>query len=69
MIKLFAGGMLLLSTACSVDTIKRLGYETGKQYVCNTQEPNLPDKVRQCQENAQSYEEYEVARAEILSRE
>jgi len=61
-------GTALLLSACSEDAITRLAYETGKQYVCNTQEPNLPDRVRQCQENAQSYEEYKAARAQMLSR-
>ena len=65
---LLVTGIVLLSTACSMDEIKRFGYESGNQYVCNEQEPNLPDKVRQCRQKAQSYDEYQSARAETLSK-
>jgi hypothetical protein len=60
-------GMLLLTTACSLDEVKRFAYETGNNYACNEHEPNLPEKVRECEENALSYEEYKAARDETLS--
>ncbi len=60
-------GIVLPSTACSIDAIKRIGYWTGTHYVCNYQEPNLSDKVWECEKNTMSYEEYEAARAETLS--
>ncbi len=60
-------GTVLLLTACSMDEIKRFGYWTGTHYVCNHQEPNLPDKVWKCEKNTMSYEDYEAARAETLS--
>ncbi|MFT7460581.1 MAG: hypothetical protein ACI909_003269 [Planctomycetota bacterium] len=42
-------GFVSMSSACSLDDIKRLSHEAGNHYVCNYQEPNLPDKVRECQ--------------------
>ena len=67
-INILSGICLILSAAaCSMDELKRSAYVTANNYACNEHEPNLPDKVRQCQEREMSYEEYKVAREKVLS--
>ena len=68
LIKMLPGLCLVLSaSACSMDDLKRTAYEVGNNYACNEHEPNLPEKVRQCQEREMSYEQYKVAREKTLS--
>ena len=66
-VRLLAVVLPVFTCACSLDDINRLAYETGTQYVCNEQQPNLPDQVRECQASSMSYDAYRAARAETLS--
>ena len=59
--------LVLSTTACTLDELKHTAYMMGNNYACNEHEPNLPEKVRQCEEREMSYEEYKAAREKILS--
>ena len=52
---------------CNGNWWNRLGYDISNDYVCQQQEPNLPDRVRECKENTMSYEEYRTERAKTLA--
>ena len=61
--------LIACMTACSLDGIKRFGYEIGKNYGCHQSSDNHPqqlDKERECLEESTSYDEYKEARSEDL---
>lgn len=66
----FLSSLILIScSACGTEWLKKVGYETSNNYVCEEQGPNLPEQVRKCKETKMSYEEYQAARAKTLSNE